>query len=155
MLVAAITMVLSIGIGAPAGYAMSRFDFPGKEVFRFLVLMTHAFPLPLLALPLAVMFIRTSLDDTAFGLALVHTTLALLLWRGPAWLVVNYRIADGLAAAGETVVARGIGGSSLKLIAQSGFAEYYDPHTSQPLGGGRFTWTAAMVLEFLMHSEAR
>ncbi|MER9594780.1 carbohydrate ABC transporter permease [Mesorhizobium sp. M0244] len=77
VLVAALTMILSIGFGAPAGYALSRFDFPGKETFRFLVLMTRAFPLPLLALPLAVMFIRTGLDDTAIGLALVHTTLAL------------------------------------------------------------------------------
>ena len=77
VLVATLTMMLSIGFGAPAGYALSRFDFPGKGTFRFLVLMTRAFPLPLLALPLAVMFIRTGLDDTAVGLALVHTTLAL------------------------------------------------------------------------------
>ena len=46
--VAAVTMVLSIALGAPAGYALSRFDFPGKEVFRFLVIMTRAFPLPAL-----------------------------------------------------------------------------------------------------------
>lgn len=75
--VATVTMVLSIGLGAPAGYALSRFDFRGKEGFRFLVVMTRAFPLPLLALPLAVFFIRTGLDDTILGLALVHTTLAL------------------------------------------------------------------------------
>ena len=50
---------------------------PRQEAFRFLVVMTRAFPLPLLALPLAVMFIRTGLDDTVVGLALVHTTLAL------------------------------------------------------------------------------
>ena len=72
--VAAVTMILAIGLGAPAGYALSRFDFPGKEAFRFLVVMTRAFPLPLLALPLAVMFIRTGLDDTIIGLALVHAT---------------------------------------------------------------------------------
>jgi multiple sugar transport system permease protein len=77
VLVAVFTMVLSVGFGAPAGYALSRFEFPGKEVFRMLVVMTRAFPLPLLALPLAVMFIRTGLDDTALGLALVHTVLAL------------------------------------------------------------------------------
>jgi len=70
-------------------------------------------------------------------------------WRGPVWLVVNYMIADGLAVAGETAVARKITESSLKLIEESGFAEYYEPHTGEPLGGGRFTWTAAMVLEFL------
>jgi glycogen debranching enzyme len=70
-------------------------------------------------------------------------------WRGPAWLIVNYMIADGLAAAGESAVAQAIRKSSLALIRDSGFAEYYDPLTGEPCGGGRFTWTAAMVLEFL------
>jgi multiple sugar transport system permease protein len=89
--VAALTMVLSIGIGAPAGYALSRFDFPGKEAFRFLVVMTRAFPLPLLALPLAVMFIRTGLDDTVLGLALVHTTLAL-----PFAVLITFSLFSGI-----------------------------------------------------------
>jgi multiple sugar transport system permease protein len=77
MLVAVVTMVMAIGIGAPAGYALARYNFPGKNLFRLLVLMTRAFPLPLLALPLAVMFIRAGLDDTVLAVALVHTTLAL------------------------------------------------------------------------------
>jgi multiple sugar transport system permease protein len=91
VIVAGLTMVLSIGLGAPAGYALSRFDFPGKETFRFLVLMTRAFPLPLLALPLAVMFIRTGLDDTAIGLALVHTTLAL-----PFAVLITFSLFSGI-----------------------------------------------------------
>lgn len=70
-------------------------------------------------------------------------------WRGPAWLVMNYMIQDGLSAVGETTVAEHIVRSSLDLITQSGFAEYYDPHSGEPCGGGRFTWTAAMVIEFL------
>jgi hypothetical protein len=70
-------------------------------------------------------------------------------WRGPAWLVVNYMIGDGLARAGLDEAAEAITRASLDLIRTSGFAEYYDPHTGEPLGGGRFTWTAAMVLEFL------
>ena len=77
VIVAVLTMVLSIGLGAPAGYALARFNFRGKETFRLLVLMTRAFPLPLLALPLAVVYIRVGLDDSQIGLALVHTTLAL------------------------------------------------------------------------------
>lgn len=89
--VAALTMVLAIGIGAPAGYALSRFDFPGKEFFRLLVLMTRAFPLPLLALPLAIMFIRTGLDDTVLGLAIVHTTLAL-----PFAVLITYSLFSGI-----------------------------------------------------------
>jgi glycogen debranching enzyme len=70
-------------------------------------------------------------------------------WRGPVWLVVNYMIADGFEMAGQAQAASRIAASSLDLIRKSGFAEYYDPMTGQPLGGGRFTWTAAMVLEFL------
>jgi hypothetical protein len=70
-------------------------------------------------------------------------------WRGPAWLIVNYMIADGLAAAGETAMAQRLRQESIELINEGGFAEYYDPMTGEPCGGGRFTWTAAMVIELL------
>lgn len=91
ILVALLTMVMSIVVGAPAGYALSRFDFRGKETFRLLILLTRAFPLPLLALPLAVMFIRTGLDDTVFGLALVHTTLAI-----PFAVLITFSLFSGI-----------------------------------------------------------
>jgi len=89
--VAAITMVMSIVIGAPAGYALSRFDFRGKELFRMLILLTRAFPLPLLALPLAVMFIEVGLDDSILGLALVHTTLAI-----PFAVLITFSLFSGI-----------------------------------------------------------
>jgi multiple sugar transport system permease protein len=84
-------MVMSIAIGAPAGYALSRFEFRGKATFRLLILMTRAFPLPLLALPLAIMFIRTGLDDTALGLAFVHTTLAI-----PFAVLITFSLFSGI-----------------------------------------------------------
>ena len=89
--VAVLTMVISITVGAPAGYALSRFEFRGKEAFRLLVLLTRAFPLPLLALPLAVLFIRTGLDDTVLGLALVHTTLAI-----PFAVLITFSLFSGI-----------------------------------------------------------
>ncbi len=89
--VAALTMIMSIAIGAPAGYALSRFEFRGKELFRLLILLTRAFPLPLLALPLAVMFIRVGIDDTVFGLALVHTTLAI-----PFAVLITFSLFSGI-----------------------------------------------------------
>lgn len=89
--VAFLTMIMSIAIGAPAGYSLSRFDFRGKNAFRILVLMTRAFPLPLLALPMAIMFIRIGLDDTVFGLALVHTTLAL-----PFAVLITFSLFSGI-----------------------------------------------------------
>ncbi|MDD9746662.1 MULTISPECIES: carbohydrate ABC transporter permease [Marinovum] len=91
VLTAGMTMIMSILIGAPAGYALSRFDFRGKELFRLLILLTRAFPLPLLALPLAVMFIQTGLDDTTFGLALVHTTLAI-----PFAVLITFSLFSGI-----------------------------------------------------------
>ncbi len=74
-------------------------------------------------------------------------------WRGPVWLVVNYLIADGLLVAGQSAIAARIDADSIRLIEQSGFAEYYDPDTAEPCGGGSFTWTAAMVIEILSTRE--
>ena len=70
-------------------------------------------------------------------------------WRGPVWLIINYLINDGLRAADLEEASRKIVDDSLELISSSGFAEYYDPKTGEACGGERFTWTAAMVLEFL------
>ncbi|HFA59642.1 MAG TPA: carbohydrate ABC transporter permease, partial [Rhodospirillales bacterium] len=77
ILVAALTMVMSILLGAPAGYALARFVFPGKDAYRLLVLLTRAFPIAILALPLTVRFIEIGIYDTPLAVALVHTALAL------------------------------------------------------------------------------
>lgn len=39
--------------------------------------------------------------------------------------------------------------ASMGLINTGGWAEYYDPTAEEPCGGGSFTWTAAMVMEYL------
>ena len=91
LLVATMTMLLSIAIGAPGGYALSRFDFVGKQVFRVMILLTRAFPLPLLALPLAVLFIRVGLDDSVVGLSMIHTTLAL-----PFAVLITFSLFSGI-----------------------------------------------------------
>ena len=70
-------------------------------------------------------------------------------WRGPAWLIVNYMISDGLLRDGHTDIARRIIDDSMDLIQRGGFAEYFDPKSGEPCGGLHFTWTAAMVIEFL------
>lgn len=77
LLVAALTMLLALLLGTPAGYALARYRFWGADLFRILVLLTRAFPLAILAIPLAVRFIQLGLYDTPLGVALVHTALAL------------------------------------------------------------------------------
>lgn len=77
ILVALITIVISLAIGAPAGYALSRFKFKGREGFRLGILMTRMFPTSLLAIPLAVMLMRVNLYDTLVGVSFMHVSLAL------------------------------------------------------------------------------
>ncbi|HZB63471.1 MAG TPA: carbohydrate ABC transporter permease [Microvirga sp.] len=77
LIAAGLTVVFSVALGAPAGYALARYSFPGQNAYRLLVLLTRAFPLAILALPLTVSFIRLGLYDTPFGVSLIHTVLAL------------------------------------------------------------------------------
>ena len=77
VLVASLTVVFALALGAPAGYALARYKFPGKDAYRVLILITRAFPIMILAVPLAVRFIDLGIYDTPFAVALVHTALAL------------------------------------------------------------------------------
>ncbi len=77
VVVGGITLVLSTLLGAPAGYSLARFAFRGKDTFQILILMTRAFPIAILAVPLTVTFIEWGLYDTLWAVALVHTALAL------------------------------------------------------------------------------
>jgi multiple sugar transport system permease protein len=77
VIVAVITLVLSTLISAPAGYALSRYIFRGRDVFRLSVLAVRAFPIVVLSIPLAVIFLRLNIYDNVFSLALMHTALAL------------------------------------------------------------------------------
>ena len=85
------TMLLAILLGAPGGYAMARYDFRGKWLYRIALLTTRAFPVALLALPLAVRFINIGIYDTSFGVALIHTTLAL-----PFAILISYSLFLGI-----------------------------------------------------------
>ncbi len=74
---ATLCMVVSIMLGAPAGYALTRYRFHGATGFRLFVLLTRAFPVAILALPLAVGFIRLGLYDSPVGVGLMHSVLAM------------------------------------------------------------------------------
>jgi multiple sugar transport system permease protein len=77
LMVAAITLAMATVLGAPAGYAIARFAFRGRGAYRLAILSTRAFPIVILAIPLAVTFITWGIFDTLLGVALMHTALAL------------------------------------------------------------------------------
>lgn len=67
-------------------------------------------------------------------------------WRGPVWAVVNWMIAEGLADYALADLAERVRGDTRALIETSGFAEYFNPLDGAGLGGGVFSWTAAIYL---------
>jgi hypothetical protein len=71
-------------------------------------------------------------------------------WRGPVWLIVNWMIAEGLAAHGRADLADRLREDALELVRRHGFFEYFDPLTGEGLGGADFTWTAAATLFWLL-----
>jgi multiple sugar transport system permease protein len=77
VLVAALTLLIALGIGTPAGYALARFAFRAADPFRLGIVATRAFPIVILSIPLAVIFLRWGIDDTVYGVAIAHAALAL------------------------------------------------------------------------------
>lgn len=77
IIVALGTIVVSLAIGAPAGYALARFRFPGRDMFHLAVLSSKMFPIAILSIPLAVAFISLGLYDTLLGVVIVHSAMVL------------------------------------------------------------------------------
>lgn len=75
--VAGLTMLLSFIIGLPAGYALSRYIFSGKNFLKLLCLATKMFPLMVLAVPLLIIFMKMGVSDTIWGASLAHTAMVL------------------------------------------------------------------------------
>src|SRR5262249_51279077 len=77
LIVGVLTLLMSLLLGTPAGYALARYTFRGRDAFQVLILLTRAFPIAILSVPLTVTFINWGLYDTLWAVALVHTALAL------------------------------------------------------------------------------
>lgn len=70
-------------------------------------------------------------------------------WRGPTWINTNWLLWIAATEARLTSLATCIAESCLALVTLSGFREYFDPLTGNGLGADRFSWTAALSLDFL------
>ena len=71
-------------------------------------------------------------------------------WRGPVWPVANWLVWRSLLRAAELDRAAEIRRVSLDQIAESSFAEYFEPFSGEPLGSPDQSWTAAVVLDWLL-----
>jgi glucosylglycerate hydrolase len=75
-------------------------------------------------------------------------------WRGPVWPVMTWLLAWALRRDGEVAAADRLRAVTLAQLADGEFAEYYDPLDGAPLGSHHQSWTAAVALDWLCHSES-
>jgi multiple sugar transport system permease protein len=105
IVVALITLALSTLIAAPAGYATSRYLFRGRDAYRLSILAVRAFPVVILAIPLAVTFISIGIFDQVYSLALMHTALTLpttVLVIGSVFASIPYELEEAAKVFGCT-----------------------------------------------------
>ena len=70
-------------------------------------------------------------------------------WRGPVWINTNWLLWHGLRQHGHDSLAAEIAASSLRLVARSGFHEYFDPLDGRGFGTDGFGWTAALTIDVI------
>jgi multiple sugar transport system permease protein len=75
--VGVITLLISLAVGVPAGYAVARYVFRGRDAYQLFLLLIRALPIVVLSVPLASVFLTTGLYDSTYAVALLHTALAL------------------------------------------------------------------------------
>lgn len=72
-----------------------------------------------------------------------------MYWQGPTWMNTNWLLVDGLDNYGFKEEATRVRSGSVNMVAQSGFYEYFSPYDADPAGTDNFSWTAALVIDFL------
>ncbi len=69
--------VLSVGLASTAGYAFSRYKFPGRDSGMIALITTQMFPVTMLLLPLFIILAKLQITNTFLGLIVIYSTTAL------------------------------------------------------------------------------
>ncbi|UNQ73725.1 carbohydrate ABC transporter permease [Infirmifilum sp. NZ] len=75
--VAVLAILISMGLGVPAGYVLARYSFRGRDTLKLTIMGLRAFPLIVVAVPLTVIFMQVGIADSILGVALAHSILAI------------------------------------------------------------------------------
>jgi arabinogalactan oligomer/maltooligosaccharide transport system permease protein len=87
LVVSAATALLGTAVATTAGYALSRWAFPGRGRLGALMLLTQSFPGVVMAVPLYLLLDALGLLDRQAGLVLVYATTAVPFstWNLKGW----------------------------------------------------------------------
>ena len=87
LIVSLASTVLSVAIAVPAAYAFSRFNFPGRNLLFYAVLLRNMFPAVVFLMPLFVMMRWLHMVNTEWSLILTYLTFGLPL---SIWLLKGF-----------------------------------------------------------------
>ena len=87
VIVSATTTLLGVLIAVPAAYAFSRFQFPGRDILFFAVLVRNMFPVVVFLIPLFILMRTLHLVNTHWSLILTYMTFGLPL---SIWLLKGF-----------------------------------------------------------------
>jgi arabinogalactan oligomer/maltooligosaccharide transport system permease protein len=87
VIVAAFTMLIGVFISATTGYALSRFNFPGRRSLMLVFLVTQMFPVAILIVPIYVIMANLGLINTLAALIIAYLTVAVPFC---AWMLKGY-----------------------------------------------------------------
>ena len=84
---AVFTMVFGVFMAATAGYALSRFNFPGRRSLMWTFLITQMFPVAILIVPIYTIMSRLGLINTLTSLVIAYCTVAVPFCT---WMLKGY-----------------------------------------------------------------
>jgi len=87
VIVAAFTMLVGVFMSATTGYALSRFNFPGRRQLMMVFLITQMFPVAILIVPIYTIMARLGLLNTLAALVIAYLTVAVPFC---AWMLKGY-----------------------------------------------------------------
>lgn len=110
VLIAALTVLLSMLVAIPAGYALSRRNLPLRSLFLLVFLLPQAFPAIAVHLNIARIFYGLGLNGTVTGVVLVHAL------QGLVFAVWISSAAFAAVGAEQVEAARNLGASPLRAF---------------------------------------
>jgi len=84
---AAFTMLFGVFMAATAGYALSRFNFPGRRSLMWSFLITQMFPVAILIVPIYTIMANLGLINTLTSLVIAYCTVAVPFCT---WMLKGY-----------------------------------------------------------------
>ncbi|HSE09418.1 MAG TPA: sugar ABC transporter permease [Nocardioidaceae bacterium] len=87
VITAGFTMVFGVFMAATAGYALSRFNFPGRRSLMWTFLVTQMFPVAILIVPIYTIMSNLGLINTLTSLVIAYCTVAVPFCT---WMLKGY-----------------------------------------------------------------